>query len=280
MMEHMTIAVTGATGYVGGRVARLLAAQGVPQTLVVRDPAKAPFLEGATVAVAAFADGDAVRAALTGVDLVLMVSAGEAPDRRAQHRTFVDAAAAAGVGHLVYLSFVGAAADSTFTLGRDHWATEEHIRGTGLRYTFLQDNLYADFLPAMAGADGVIRGPAGDGRAALVARDDIADAAAAVLLDPSRHEGATYRLTGPEALTLTEAAAIVTDVTGRPVSYHAETVPEAYASRASYNAPQWQLDAWVSTYTAIANGDLEMVTNDIPHLTAHPATALRDLLNC
>ena len=73
-----------------------------------------------------------------------------------------------------------------FTLARDHWATEQHIRGSGLPFTFLRDNLYADFLPFMVGDDGVIRGPAGDGRAALVAQDDIADAAVAVLRDAGR----------------------------------------------------------------------------------------------
>ena len=111
------------------------------------------------------------------------------PDRVGQHRTFVDAAADAGVEHLVYISFLGAAPDATFTLARDHWATEEHIRARGLPATFLRDTLYADFFPMMTGADGVIRGPAGDGRVAAVAQDDIADAAVAVLRDPPRTPG-------------------------------------------------------------------------------------------
>jgi len=273
----MTIAVTGATGYVGGRVARLLAAAGVPQNLLIRDPARAPTLPGATVTVASFADRDAVEAALRGVDVVLMVSAAEAPDRLDHHRAFVDAAAAAGVGHVVYVSFFGAAPDATFTLARDHWATEQHIRAAGMSFTFLRDNLYADFLPAMAGPDGVIRGPAGEGRAALVARDDIAEAAAAVLAAPAGHVGATYHLTGPAALTLSEAAAVVSEATGRTLRYEPETVAEAYESRASYGAPGWQVDAWVSTYTAIANGELETVTDDIARLTGHAATSLAEL---
>ena len=272
------VAVTGATGYIGGRVARLLAAAGVRQTLLVRDPARAPSLPEATVAPAEFADGAAVRRALAGIELALMVSASEAPDRLAQHRAFVDAAAAAGVRHLVYVSFYGAAPAATFTLARDHWATEEHIRGTGMAFTFLRDNLYADFLPEMAGAAGVIRGPAGDGRVAAVARDDIAEAAAAVLTDPAPHAGVTYSLTGPAAVTLHEAAAILSEVTGRTVTYHPETLAEAYASRASYGAPDWQVDAWVSTYTAIASGELAGVTGDVPRLTGHPATPVAEVV--
>ncbi|MGY1814312.1 SDR family oxidoreductase [Blastococcus sp. SYSU D00820] len=274
----MTIAVTGATGRLGGRVARLLAGAGVPQRLLVRDPARAPDLPGSTVVRAPYIDADAVRAALAGVDTVLMVSASEAPDRVDQHRTFVDAAAAAGVGHLVYVSFLNAAPGATFTLARDHWATEEHVRATGLRHTFLRDALYADFFPFLIGEDGVLRGPAGDGRVAAVAQDDIAAAAVAVLQDPDRHAGATYDLTGPEALTLSEVAATLTAVTGRRVTFHDETLEEAYASRASYGAPDWQVEAWVSTYTAIAAGEMGTVSTAVEDLTGSPARTLEQVL--
>src|SRR5690349_16615373 len=99
------IAITGATGRLGGRIARRLAAAGVPQRLLVRDPARAPELPAATAVRAPYGDRDAVREALTGVGTVLMVSASETPDRVAQHRTFVDAAVDAGVDQLVYISF-------------------------------------------------------------------------------------------------------------------------------------------------------------------------------
>jgi uncharacterized protein YbjT (DUF2867 family) len=272
------IGVTGATGRLGGCVARRLAAVGAPQRLLVRDLARAPRLPRAQAAHAVFSDHDAVRDALGGVPIVLMVSASETPDRVAQHTAFVDATVAAGVKHLVYVSFYGAAPDSIFTLGRDHYATEQYIQASGLKFTFLRDNFYADFMTAMVGADGVIRGPAADGRVAAVAQDDIADAAAAVLLDPVPHAGATYSLTGPEALSLDDVASTITAELGRPVRYQPETLEEAYASRASYGAPGWQVDAWVSTYTAIANGEVATVTDDIPRLTGHPATSLATLL--
>jgi NAD(P)H dehydrogenase (quinone) len=272
------IAVTGATGQLGGRIARRLAAAEVPQRLVVRDPARAPELPGATVVRASYGDGDAVRAALTGTPTVLMVSGSETLDRVDQHRTFIDAAAAAGVEHLVYISFYGAAPDATFTLAREHWATEEHIRARRLPFTFLRDNIYADFMPGLVGEDGSIRGPAGDGRAAVVGQDDIADATVAVLRAPAAHAGRTYSLTGPDALTLAEVAATLTSITGRPVTYVPETLEEAYASRRSYGAPGWQLDAWVSTYTAIADGSLAGVTTAIEELTGRPATPLETVL--
>ncbi|MFC5816641.1 SDR family oxidoreductase [Nonomuraea harbinensis] len=274
----MRIAVTGATGHIGGGVARRLAGARSEQLLLVRDANRAPRLPGVEVAEAEFGDREKVCGALRGVDVVLMVSASESADRLERHFVFVDAAAEAGVRHLVYTSFANPGPDAAFTLARDHWATEERIRASGMAFTFLRDNLYADFLPDLAGEDGVIRGPAGEGRVAAVARDDVADVAAAVLGDPAAHEGSTYELTGPEALTLAEVATVLTEVTGRETRYHAETVEEAYASRASYGAPRWQVDAWVSTYTAIAAGELERVTGDVARVAGHPATGLAELL--
>ncbi len=277
-MPTAPLAITGSTGRLGGRVARRLAAAGVPQRLLVRDPGRAPQLAGATAVRAPYGDRDAVRTALEGTSTVLMVSASETADRVDQHRTFVDAAVAAGVEHLVYVSFYGAAPDATFTLARDHWATEEHVRARGLPATFLRDGLYADFATALVGEDGVIRGPAADGRVAMVAQDDIADVAVAVLRDPAAHDGATYDLTGPEELTLTEVAAVLTAVTGRAVSYVPETLEEAFASRASYGAPDWQVEAWVSTYTAIAAGELAGISSAVPDLLGRPARTLEQVL--
>jgi NAD(P)H dehydrogenase (quinone) len=273
------IAVTGATGGLGGRVARRLAGRGVAQRLVVRDAARAPELDRAEVAEATYGDGEAMRRALDGVATLLMVSASEDRERVKLHTTAVEAAVAAGVGRVVYTSFFGAAPDCTFTFGRDHWHTEEALNASGVRWTFLRDNLYIDFLPLMAGADGVIRGPGGNGRAAVVARDDIADAGVAVLLDDTgRHDGRGYDMTGPEALTLAEVAEQLSRVAGRPITYQEETLEEAYASRASYGAPDWEVDGWVSTYTAIANGDLERVSGDLEALAGHPPIRLAGFL--
>jgi uncharacterized protein YbjT (DUF2867 family) len=273
------IAVTGATGGLGGRVARRLADQGARQRLVVRDPGRAPELAGAEVATGSYDDPEGLRRAFEGTRTLFMVSASEDPDRMRLHTNVVEAAVDAGVERVVYTSFFGAAPDCTFTFGRDHWHTEELLRGSGLRHTFLRDNLYIDFLPLLAGADGVIRGPAGDGRAAAVTRDDIADVAVAVLTDGGDgHDGRTYDMTGPEALSLAEAAEELSRAAGRTVTYHAETIEEAYASRASYGAPDWEVAGWVTTYVAIANGDLEAVSGDVAAVAGHPPMGLAEFL--
>ncbi|WP_060887954.1 SDR family oxidoreductase [Streptomyces caniscabiei] len=273
-----TTVVTGSTGRLGGRVARRLAERGIPQKLLARSPERAPRLTGALAVPGDYADQDAVREALAGARTLFMVSASESADRLARHKAFVDAAAEAGVRHLVYVSFYGAAPDATFTLARDHFHTEQHIRASGMAHTFLRDNFYAEFVPDLVGENGVIRGPAGSGRAAFVAQDDIAEAAAAVLSRPDDHAGVTYDLTGPESLSLDDAAVVLSEHLGRAVTYRRETVEEAYASRASYDAPGWQLDAWVSTYTAIASGELDGVSDAVPRLTGRPATPLADVV--
>ena len=277
-MADDLVAVAGATGALGGRVARRLADRGVRQRLVVRDPDRAPRLSGAEVARADYADTDALRVALAGVHTLLLVSATETLGREALHRGAVDVAIEAGVRRIVYTSFFGAGPAATFTFARHHWDTEQYLRERGVGHTVLRDNLYLDVLPTYVGPDLALRGPAGHGRVAGVTRDDIADAAVAVLTDDGEHDGRTYDLTGPQALTLDEVARHLSTATGRAVTYHPETLAEAYVSRAHYGAPDWEVEGWVTTYTAIASGELERVTDDVRRLTGRPPTSFAGYL--
>src|SRR4029079_9384201 len=130
---------------------------GMPQRLLARTPANVPTLDDAVaVPFTGYRDHEASFTALRGATTLLMVSAAESADRLDEHKAFVDAAAEAGVRHGVYTSFCGAAPDCTLTLGRDHYATEEHLRASGMSWTFLRDNFYLDFLPEMVGEDDVI----------------------------------------------------------------------------------------------------------------------------
>ena len=118
--------------------------------------------------------------------------------------------------------------------------------------------------------DGVIRGPAGDGRVSAILRDDVAAAAVAVLRAP--RDGETFDLTGPSAFSLAEVAELL------GVEYVDETDEEAFASRASYGAPDWEVAGWVSSYQAIRDGSLAGVSDDVRELTGRPATALSEFL--
>jgi NAD(P)H dehydrogenase (quinone) len=274
-----TIAVTGATGQVGRRVARQLAAAGVAQRLVVRDPARLPgtltAAPGVEVAVADYADVAALTTALTGTPTVFLVSGHEAADRMALHRGMVAAAAAAGVERIVYTSFLGAAPQASFTYAHDHALTERAIREAGLALTSLRNSLYGDYAAMLVGADGVIRGPAGDGRVAWVAREDVARIAVAALTDDA-HADRIWDITGPEPITLARTAELLSAASGREIRYEPETLEQAWASRAGN--PDWLIEGWIGSYTAIATGELGVTSHTIEAVTGIRPWSLAQLL--
>lgn len=272
------IAVTGATGGMGGGIASRLAERDAAQRLIVRDAAKAPDLGADVSVVGGYADREGMRRALDGIETLMFIPAHEDRDRPALHRTVVEAAVEAGVPRIVYLSFVGAAPDTTFTFGRHHFHTEEMVKESGVRWAFPRMNLYADFLPMLAGPDGVIRGPAGAGKVAAVARDDLADVCVEMLLDAERLDGRAVGITGPAAFGLDELAAALTEVSGREVSYCPESVDEAWASRSGM-AEDWEVEGWITSYTAIADGDVAEVTDAVERIAGHPAQTLREVLD-
>jgi NAD(P)H dehydrogenase (quinone) len=303
------LAVAGASGELGRRIASRLAGLGVVQRLIVRDSARAPVLPGAEVVEASsYGDSAAMLRALTGVQALFLVSARDrfgvahisaknhtaTPpyDRLQQQRCAVDAAAAAGVKHIMYLSVINAAPDATFILAHDHFYTEQHIRASGMHFTFLRAGLYTDNVPQCVSADGVIRAPAGDGRAAWVARDDIADVAAAILTGTG-HAGRTYDVTGPEAITMAETAERLSAVVKRKIVYQAQTPEEARATRTTsrlekfdaerrmltgQGLDQYEVEVFVTHFLQIARGDLASVSDTLSKLTGHPAQSLEEYL--
>jgi uncharacterized protein YbjT (DUF2867 family) len=309
LQEAAMLAITGATGEIGKRVASRIAGLGLSQRLIVRDPARAqrPAL-AETVQASSYGDAEAMRRALAGVETLFLVSARDrfgvnhfsarnhaTPppyDRLREQITAVDAAAAAGVKHLVYLSVINAAPDATFILAHDHFYTEEYIRSSGIPFTFLRSGLYMDNVPQSVSADGVIRAPAGEGRAAWVTRDDIADAAVAVLAG-SGHQGCVYDVTGPQALTMAETAEILSAAVLRKIVYQAQTPVEARTSRSTsrlekfeaerraltgHGLDSYEVEVFVTHFLQIATGDLARVSDTVPRLAGHPAQSLAEYL--
>jgi NAD(P)H dehydrogenase (quinone) len=271
----VTIAVTGATGDLGGRVARDLAIRGIGQRLIVRDPNAAPQLPGADVAVASYEDSEAMAKALEGIGTLLLVSGHEDPDRILVHRKAVEGARLAGVDRIVYTSFMGAAPNATFPFARDHSATELAIREAGISLTSMRNSLYADVAPRFVGSDGVIRAPAGHGRLAWVARADVARLAAVLLVEPG-HEGQIYDVSGPHAIDLHETARILTKATRRAITYHAETPDEARASRAGN--PDWLVEGWIGSYLMLDTGEGSVTSHTIEQLTGQRPMTLSEFL--
>lgn len=272
------LAITGVTGHLGGFVAKKLSEAGVVARHLARSPERAPKLAGATVKKCSYEYSDEAIAALSGIDVLFMISAKENPERLQQHLAFVDAAKEVGVKHIVYTSFYNASPSSTFTLARDHAATEQYIKEKGLAYTFLRDNFYIDFFVDMARQYGEIKGPAGNGKVSAVVRSDVADVAVEILKNPEKWANQTLNMTGPEELSLAEMAEQISHFLGKAVIYVEETVEEAYESRKIWQAEQWEYDSWVSTYTAIAKGEQAGLSNDIKRVLGEAPTSLAEYL--
>ena len=272
------IAVTGVTGNLGGMVSRLCKKNGIEVRNLARNVEKAEKLGFSNVFKSSYDKSEDTVKSLEGIEVLFMVSGSENPNRVQQHKDFIDAAKIAGVSHIIYLSFYNASKNSIFTLGRDHYATEEYIKGNGFKYTFLRDNFYADFFVDLCREYGEIKGPAGNGKVSAVVRSDVSEVVAKILENPGKCENQTLNMTGPEELSMDEIVKTVSKYFGKEIKYIEETVEEAYESRKIWKAEQWEYDSWVSTYTAIAENEQSGISNDIEKVLGRKATSLVEYL--
>ena len=219
----MKLVITGASGKLARRAAELVLAAADPGDLILatRTPAAlAPFAaRGVTVRHADFAEPRSLRAAFAGGERLLLVSATDLGARIAQHRAAIEAARAAGVRHVIYTSGLKPEPPNPAVVAPSHYATEQALSQSGLDWTILRNSLYADYqLPEAARAieTGELVHNRGGGLTAYVAREDCAAAAAAVLSGPG-HERAVYEITGNEAFSADDLAALYTEIGGRTV---------------------------------------------------------------
>jgi NAD(P)H dehydrogenase (quinone) len=276
-------AVTGATGHLGALTIDALLARGVPAgdlVAIVRTPAKAAALadRGITVRAGDYAQPDTLLTALSGVDVLLLVSGNEIGQRIAQHAAVIDAAKQAGVDRVVYTSLLRADT-SPIPLAPEHRATEEVLRSSGLPFTILRNGWYFENYTARIGeftARGAIVGAAGDGRVSAAARADYAAAAAAVLVGDG-HDGAVYELGGP-AFTLAELAAAITEATGTTVTYTDLSADELSATLVAAGLDEATAGFVAALDEGIARGDLHTTSTDLVRLLGRPATPLADVL--
>lgn len=274
----LMIGITGVTGKLGSYVPNLVDKKGIASVHLARSPERAKVYASAEIRKMVYANTPEVVEALKGLDVLLMVSARENPERVKEHKSFLDAAKLAGVQHIVYTSFYGADEKATITLSRDHAQTEAYIKELGFTYTFLRDNFYLDLFIDIALENGEIRGPAGSDLVSAVARKDTSRIAAEILLNPKEWENQTLNLTGPEDLSMEEIVAHLSKETGNSIRYVDESLEEPYESRKKWPAQTWEYDAWVTTYTAIKVGEQAGVSTDVEKVLGNPASSLLDIL--
>ncbi|GJG88856.1 NAD(P)-dependent oxidoreductase [Gemmatimonadetes bacterium T265] len=266
------ILVTGATGNNGRALLPLLLAAGAPVRALTRAADAAALPPGVEAVAGDFDRPETLAPALAGVERAFLVTNSTAR-AEAQQLAFVAAARAAGVRHVVYLSQLHAAADSPVRFLRYHAVVERALEDSGMAYTHLRPNLYMQSLLAFHAsivAEGRFTAPAGDARVSVVDVRDIAAVAARALTEGG-HEGKTYDLTGPEALTHGEMAARIGEALGKPVAY--VDVPDAAMRDAvvRFGMPAWQADGLIEDYAHYRRGEAAAVSPDVERVTGRPA---------
>lgn len=274
------ILVTGVTGHLGRATVQHLLASGAKGQFAVlaRDPAKAePYArQGIEVRIADFDAPDTLATAFAGIDTLLLVST-LSLDRSAQQAAVVDAAARAGVKHVVYtgLAIRDIATSATQAIMQSHFDTEAHIRDSGLAYTFLRNTMYADALPIIAGPDAPTRGlflPGGAGRVPYALRAELGEAAANVLLQPG-HEGRIYTLTAPVAWSYQDVAEAL------EVTYTNITSDALLKGLVAAGLPDVMVDLTLGTLQDIRSGQYDIASDDLTRLLDRPPLSLSDLVS-
>lgn len=279
-----TIAVTGATGQLGRLVVSSLLDRGAdPASVVaiVRDPAKAADLaaRGVQVREADYAQTDALRAALKGVDRLLLVSSSDVGQRVAHHVNVIDAAESAGVGLLAYTSVLNADTTSML-LAKDHQDTEQRLSTATVPVVLLRNGWYVENYTGQLDVTfehGLV-GSGQDGRFDPAGRIDFAEAAAAVLVSDEDQGGRVYELAGDEAVTLADIAAAIGEASGRPVAYVDLPVDRYAEILAGAGLPTPFNEVIADSSAAIARGELASDSRDLTRLIGRPTTPVAEVI--
>lgn len=264
------VLVTGATGNVGSRVVQELQGRGVSARAFVRDADKAAQKLGDSVELAPgdFSNTDSLRRALEGVDYLFLTSA-DVPQKVEHESAVIDAAAAAGVSRIVKLSTLGAKVGSPLPPFDWHGQIEQHLRQSEVAAVVLRASFFMSNLLLSAEAirhTGKLFAPADAASIVMIDPLDVA-AVAAVMLDEDSHEGKTYELTGPEAITYQRIAEELSAATGRHIEF--VDVPEEAARQSFVKAgmPDWLVEHLIGVFRLIREGVLEQTTDTVRALT-------------
>ena len=270
------ILITGATGTTGREVVEELRRAGATGVrALVRDPARAPFISEAGFETVGgdFERPETLRAALEGVERALLLTP-PSPQTFEHNRVFVEAAADAGVRHVIKLSAFGADAGAGEGFGRWHGQAEELLKSSGVAWTMLRPNFFMQNLLGQAGqiaATGRIFQPLGDARASFIDTRDIAAVAARALTEGG-HEGQTYTLTGPEALSYHDVAARLSAAAGRDIAYVPVTPEQFRKGALAAGLPEWLVSALERLNEIFASGRAAEVTNDVRRVARREPT--------
>ena len=284
----MKLVITGASGKLGRRAAELVLAAHPEHrlTLVTRRPAALEDLQarGAQVRFGDFADPHSLREGFAGGERLLLISTTDLERRSAQHEAAIDAAVAAGVRHVIYTSMLAPEPPNPAAAAASHYFTERALAASGCTWTLLRNSLYAEYQgpeAVRAIESGTLVHNRGAGRIAYVARDDCAAVAAAVLAADG-HRNAIYDVTGPQAFTAAELAALYGKLGRRRVTAveldDAAFVAGMIGSAGDDDHARYGAELVASFGRSIRAGYLASCTTAVATLTGRPARTLEQVL--
>ena len=272
--------MTGSTGTIGKELVRLLSTAGVDARALYRDVRKIRTLPNVTWVRADLDDTRGLKVALEGTQRLFLLTGNE-PDFARTQIGVVRAAEDSGVTHIVKLSALGASDHSKSAIAREHWAVEQALLSTRLHWTILRPHAFMqNWLGDVAESvrvESVIYAPIGDGRVPFIDTRDIAAVAVEVLLHPEAHVGKKYVLTGGEAIGYTDLAGVLSDVTGRTITYRPITPEEARARLAARGVAAAAIDALlaIAAYQR-AGGPTAMISPNVERLLGRRPRTIRD----
>jgi NAD(P)H dehydrogenase (quinone) len=295
----MTIIISGASGDLGQRVTKSLL-ETVPAAeiiLLTRNPEalEETAAKGVQIRQADFDDTDTLSDAMQGGTVLLMISTLSIGRRVEQHNNAINAAKSAGVSHIVYTSSIGIQPHTPSISGQEHYATEQLIRASGLTFTILRNSWYAEVIPVFllkpAIETGAMVMSTDNGCVAPVARQDCANAAAAVLANPDKHAGSVYEITGPALYNLAEIAALSSAVSGKSIKFVNVSHDEKQAifdslgvnkkyeeGMMSESNNAWASDEMVSYEMAIKQHYFSICSHHVHLITGKPGTSFKQVL--
>ena len=282
------IIVSGASGQLGSLVIDELLARGVaPANLILvsrtpnTDHLQAYAARGASVRFGDFNAPGSLDAAYRGGTRMLLISInGGGGDRPELHRVAIDAAARAGVEQIAYTSYVNADRYEDSTIAGDHRRTERILQESGVAWTMLRNQIYANGLVDQAQQivrDGGLVTHTPDARVAYVTREDCAAAAAAVLATPG-HDNKAYNITGPDAVGPRELVALVGEISGKPVELVVLSETDYRARLAQSGMAEAAINGTISFAAELDSPYLREPSTAVADLTGRPATSVRALL--
>lgn len=282
------ILVTGATGNLGKATINSLLNRSIAPndiTALVRDESKSAELKskGLQIKIGDYQDYESLKSAFQGVDKLLLISSSSDISKRfEQHKNAINAARETGVGHIIYTSFDMKNLQQSI-MGEEvqyHAYTADYLKQAGITYTLMDNTMYADMIPFLAGKDILNNGisiPAGDGKTPFLPITEMAEALAVVLTTPG-HENKEYVIAAETAFSFAEIAELLSDITGKTIAYHQPEL-STYIARLIQIGASEDDAAYIARFCgAIAKGEFDTNKSDVKKLLGRSPVSLKEFL--